>query len=315
LHKGHEIAGVMSRETEKSEAALQAMAGLLDELRRGNIADRESERRILDHYLGKMSRQWDREFPCFPPKRYPYSSLRGIKRRGIRDKYLKEIMVKLLRERIPGEEKETIINPICVFGRHARDIASRLNEFKVIATDIDPRFDRLYKHLPGIKNPDNYEFVRDNIFEPEVKVEPAAVVFFGACGSLSDAAIDYAISLKTGYVFCRTCCHENIGGNTTIVKRANLTNRAFRLKNIEYARKRERDSGDYFSQKYSREHYPASKAAKDISNVDEFLEAARNSVDSDVCRTIIDLDRYLRLAEADYDVWYKGELFIASRDK
>jgi hypothetical protein len=45
------------------------------------------------------------------------------------------------------------------------------------------------------------------------------------------------------------------------------------------------------------------------------MEASRNSVDSDVCRTIIDLDRYLKLAEAQYDIWYKGELFVARRNE
>jgi len=305
----------VASEQEKSEEALQALNGLLDELRSGNVADRESEERTLEHHLGRMSREWDRKFPGFPPKRHPYSSLRGIKRRGIRDKYLKQIMAELLRDRTPGEDEETIVNPICVFGRHARDIASRLKHFKVLATDIDTRFDRLYKHLPGTTNPGNYEFVRDNIFEPTVQVKPTAVVFFGACGSLSDAAIDYAINLETQYLFCRTCCHENIGGNTLIAKRFNLTNLAFRLKNIEYARKREKNTGDYFSRKYPMEHYPTSKAAKDISNSDDFLQAARNSVDSDVCRTIIDLDRYLRLAESGYDVWYKGEVFIAQSNR
>jgi hypothetical protein len=305
----------MSSETEKPEAALQALAGLVDELRSGNIADRTSESRILEHHLGKISEEWDREFPGFPHKRHPYSSLRGIQRRGIRDKYLKEILLRLLQDHKPGEDEGTIVNPICVFGRHARDIASRLNRFKVIATDIDPRFNWLYEHIPGVRNPDNYEFVQDNIFEPKLKVRPTAIVFFGACGSLSDAAIDYGIDLKSPYLFCRTCCHENIGGNTTISKRSGFTNWAFRLKNVEYTRRREKGRGDYFSQKYSREDYPTSKAAKDIGNPDRFMEAARNSVDSDVCRAIIDLDRYLRLWEAGYEVWYKGELFIARRNK
>jgi len=305
----------MSDKTGQSEAALEALAGLLDELRRGNIADRKSENITLQRHLHKISAEWDREFPGFPQQHHPYSSLRGIQRRGIRDKYLKEIMLRLLQDQRPGEGEGTIVNPICVFGRHARDIASHLNRFKVIATDIDPKFNWVYERLPGIRNPDNYEFVKDNIFEPKVKVKPTVVVFFGACGSLSDGAIDYAITIKSPYLFCRTCCHENIGGNTTITKRLNFTNWAFRLKNIEYTRRREKGRGDYFSQKYSREHYPMSKAAKDLSNSDEFLEASRNSVDSDICRTIIDLDRYLHLAEAGYDVWYKGELFIARMNK
>ena len=265
----------MSDKKGQSEAALEALAGLLDELRSGNIADRESENRLLERHLRKISADWDRKFPGFPRKRHPYASLRGIQRRGVRDKYLKEILLKLLQDKKHDEGKGTIVNPICVFGRHARDIASRLDRFKVIATDIDLRFNWLYEHIPGIGNPRNYEFFQDNIFEPKLKTKPTAVVFFGACGSLSDAAIDYAITLKTSYLFCRTCCHENIGGNTTITKRPSFTNLAFRLKNIEYARRREKGRGDYFSQKYSRENYPTSKAAKDISNSNEFMEAGR----------------------------------------
>ena len=45
----------------------------------------------------------------------------------------------------------------------------------------------------------------------------------------------------------------------------------------------------------------------------ELLEVARHSVDSDVCRAIIDLDRFLHLAENGYRVRYKGELFVARR--
>ena len=44
------------------------------------------------------------------------------------------------------------------------------------------------------------------------------------------------------------------------------------------------------------------------------MEASRNSVDSDVCRTIVDLDRYLHLVENQYGVWYKGELFVARKN-
>jgi hypothetical protein len=71
--------------------------------------------------------------------------------------------------------------------------------------------------------------------------------------------------------------------------------------------------GHYFSEKYSQDHYPTSRAARGLSDSHEFLEVSRNSVDSDTCRAIIDLDRYLRLAESQYDVWYKGELFVAQR--
>ena len=81
-----------------------------------------------------------------------------------------------------------------------------------------------------------------------------------------------------------------------------------------YAKKRKKGKGDYFFQKCSRDRYPTSEAAKALSNSDEFMEASRNSVDSDVCRTITDMDRYLRLVENLYGMWYKGELFVARKN-
>lgn len=305
----------MSELQEQLDAGLKALAGLLDEFRRGRIADRKAECCALQRHLNELSARWDQEFPGFPDENYPYASLRGVRRRGVRDKYLKKIIVRLLASDVPDGGDRTIVNPVCVFGRHARDLARRLDGVTVIATDIEPMFNRLYTFLVRRKTPSNYRFTQDDIFNPELKLRatPTAVVFFGACGSISDAAIDYAISTKCPYVMCRTCCHENIGGNTTITKRFNILNWAFRIKNRTYARRRQEGKGYYFSPKYSRDHYPTSEAAKNLSNSDEFMEVSRDSVDSDVCRTIIDLDRYLRLAEARYRVWYKGELFVAHR--
>ncbi len=295
------------------EVATEALAGLLGELRSGNVADRKSEQRALDHHLKELSERWDQRFAGFPREPYPYASVRGVYRRRIRDEYLKKIIVGVLDGDTSDCADRTVVNPACVFGRHARDIASRLDQFKVIATDIDPTFNWFYKRVLRRRNPSNYQFVRDDIFNPTLKAIPTAVVFFGACGSVSDGAIDYAINTKCPYLICRTCCHDNIGGNTTITKRFNSLNQAFRLKNRVYAKRRAKGRGDYFSRKYSQNHYPTSEAAKGLSNSAEFMKASRNSVDSDVCRTIIDLDRHLRLAEANYDVWYKGELFVACR--
>ncbi len=301
----------MSEGQDHIEAGSRALAGLLGQLRRGRIGGRKTEGSALEENLADLSAQWDREFPGFPHERHGYASLAGVRRRGIRDEYLKGILYRLLRAGPTDCEDKTIVNPACVFGRHARDIASRLDRFKIIATDIDPKFNWLYQCALRRRNPENYEFVRDDIFNPKLKAKLTAVVFFGACGSLSDGAIDYAVNTKCPLLICRTCCHDNIGGNTTITKRFSCLNLAFRLKNHVYARRRRKGKGDYFSEKYPRNHYPTSLAAKALSNSDEFMEASRNSVDSDVCRTIIDLDRYLRLAEAKYRVWYKGELFVA----
>ena len=43
------------------------------------------------------------------------------------------------------------------------------------------------------------------------------------------------------------------------------------------------------------------------------IAIARNSVDSDICRSLIDLDRCLFLQEHGYDVMYREELFFAHR--
>lgn len=225
------------------QAGLEAFTGLLDEFRRGNIADRRAdlEGAARRRWLGELARRWDECFPGFP------------------------------------------------------------------------RCNWIYEHLVPQRTPANYEFKRDNIFEPTVEAEPAAVVFFGACGSLSDAAMDYAVESSARYLICRTCCHDNVGENTVIVKRPTALNRLFRFKNLVHSRISRKKKGLYFSAKYSRHAYPRSKAAKELIDSEEFLEVAQNTVDSDICRAIIDLDRYLRLTEKGYKVWYKGELFFAER--
>ncbi|MHC4580423.1 MAG: class I SAM-dependent methyltransferase [Planctomycetota bacterium] len=297
------------------EIGLEAFAGLLDEFRSGTTTNRRLEPRALEHHLRELSRRWDESLPGLPRERYPYASMIGVYRRGVRDEYLKKIIEKLLKAAGPETAGKTIVNPACVFGRHARNLASQLGHFEVIATDIDWRFNWLYERVAWRKDPGNYRFVQDDIFDPRLTAEPTAVVFFGACGSVSDGAIDYAIETDCPHLICRTCCHDNIGGNTTITKRFNILNWAFRLKNLVYAKRREKGRGDYFSDKYTRDRYPQSRAARGLSNSDEFIEISRNSVDSDVCRSIIDLDRYLHLVESGYDVLYRAELFVARKNR
>lgn len=305
----------MGNTNEQFELGAEALAGLLDEFRRGNIADRRREKQALERHLGELHKRWDRQFPGFPQERYAYASAGGVRRRGVRDAYLKTIIVRLLEAKRDNLPNRTVVNPACVFGRHARDLARRLRDFNVIATDIFPGSNWLYEQVTLRRSPGNYEFQQDDIFEPKVQAAPAAVVFFGACGSLSDAAMDYAIKSSCPYLMCRTCCHDNIGGNTRIVKRLTLLNLFFRFKNLSYSWAKKKLKGHYFSATYSADQYPRSRAARGLSHSDEFLELSRNSVDSDICRAIIDLDRYLHLAESRYDVWYKGELFVARRDR
>ncbi|UCC97001.1 MAG: hypothetical protein JSW66_14290 [Phycisphaerales bacterium] len=304
----------MEGEHGQLELGSQAFVGLLEAFRRGNIAERRCERQTLERHLGGLSGRWDEEFPGFPQERSAYASFGGMRRRGVRDAYLKQIIVRLLETQTLDLPDKTIINPACVIGRHARDLAVRLPNFKVIATDIFPASNRLYEYVRLKRTSENYEFRQDDLFESKVDAGAAAVVFFGACGSLSDAAMDWAIRADCPYLMCRTCCHDNIGGNTRITKRFTLLNLSFRFKNLGFSWAAEHLKGHYFSAKYSADQYPRSRAAAGLSHSKEFLEISRNSADSDICRALIDLDRYMHLAESGYNVWYKGELFVACRE-
>jgi len=295
------------------EIGLEALIGSLDEFRRGNITNNKSHRRRLKQHLKKLSEEWGQRFPGFPNIHFPCSSLIGVCLTIVRDKHLKKIIVRLLGAEGLEQKNKTIVNPACVFGRHARHLASQMKSFKVIGTDINPKFNWLYEHLLIGGSPPNYEFKQDDIFNPRLQEKPLAVVFFGACGSLSDGVIDYAIESNALYLIFRTCCHDNIGGNTEIVKRFTALNWDFRIKNFVYSRKREKRTGEYFSDRYSEEQYPRSKAARALSDSGEFIKVSSNSVDSDICRAIIDLDRYLYLMEKGYRVWLKGDLFVAER--
>ncbi len=305
----------MTEPEQESGVALRALSGLLEELRSGRIVENRLEAQALERWMGELAQSWERRFGGFVAEGFPYASLRGIRRRGIRDAYLKGILVELLGRSGDAGPAGVIVNPVCVWGRHARDLARRLPSARVVATDINPLFDRIYGRLLAGRTPGNYEFRRDDIFEPRVQLGAEAVVFFGACGSLSDAAMDYAIDSRARYLICRTCCHDNIGGNTQIAPRLGLLNISFRFKNAAHSRRCRRKTGEYFSASYPGEAYPRSKAARRISTTEEFIKAARNSVDSDICRSIIDLDRFLYLAEAGYRVWYRAEMFVAELDR
>lgn len=296
-----------------SDVGLDALVGLLGEFSKGNIVDAEAEREGYARHVAKLSEGWDQRFPGFPREYFPFTSFKGEYYRGKRDAYLKDIIVRVLARYDDGSQ--VIVNPACVFGRHSRTLAARLRSYRVIATDIDRYPSWLYHNIRRGRTQDNHEFVRDNIFDPKLTVRPTAVVFFGACGAVSDGAIDYAINSHSPYLMCRTCCHENIGGNTVIAKRRTCVNRLFRLKNwgLDQIRKSRKYVGFYFSDRYAQAHYPTSVAARGVSDPRQFLEACRNSTDSDICRAIIDLDRYLRLVEHGYRVWYRGELFVAEK--
>ncbi len=295
------------------ELPLAALDGLLDLFRKGHIIQPDAECRGINQHTSSLTALCDKRFPGFPKQYFPYTSVRGQFFRGRRDAYLRNIIVQELADHESGNM--TIVNPACVFGRDACDLAARLPNIKVIGTDINPDWDRFYRLVKRRTLPPNYSFMKDDIFNTQLEVQPTAVVFFGACGSVTDAAMDYAIRSRAKYLMCRTCCHDNIGGNISIIKRFSYMNRFFRFKNRFYGwiRSKERYAGYYFSDKYSRNAYPRSEAGKSVSSPDEFEAVARHSADSDICRSIIDLDRLLYLVEKGFNVVYQGELFVAEQ--
>ncbi len=313
----HRLAGIPGGgrdvTTLPGEPLRMALAGLLVEYRNRRILAPSFEAKGMERHAGALAEQWNARFPGFPTEHFPYTSLRGEFHRKQRDAHLKDIIVRLLAD---CDGPPPIVNPACVFGAHACDLARRLPHRQVIGTDIDPRWHALYRirklgHLPR-----NFSFRQDNIFSPQLDVTPIAVVFFGACGSVTDGALDYAIAAGARFVMCRTCCHDNIGGNLAVTSRPSLVSHFFRAKNRVYNRlkKAPKYSGYYFSQKYADNAYPRSVAGRRSSTPDEFLAVARDSAESDICRAIIDLDRCLYLVEHGFLVEYQGELLVAERE-
>jgi len=288
-----------------------AMEGLLSEFRAGNIGPSDVEKVKLGQYLGEISRRWDEKFPGLPGEPSANRSLKAIPQPGRRKDYLKRIIVELLTDCEGG----TIVEPACLWGSHSRNLARRFPHHRFISTDIQGKADWLYRHIPWTRTPANYQFRRDDIFNPKVHSGPSAVVFIGACASLTDAAMDYAIGSHCPLLVCMACCHAMIGGNSDFVKSDFLGRVYLFLVAKKLAKLREKPDGRYVSPKYSTEHYPRSETAKRLTNSKEVIEVARNAVSSDICRGIIDLDRYLRLAEAGYDVWYRAEMFVAQTAK
>ena len=208
-------------ETSRKLDFIGPLESLLNEFRCGNIADRNrvQEALAIQSYFGEHHEAWDRVFPTFPECPWKRRTITSECHRGRRDAYLKRLIV----THVPEHEAASrlIINPIAVLGRHARSLARELPAYEVVGSDIDPWWDRIHRLVSLWKyhKPRNYRFVRENIFEPDLGRRPAAIVFFGACGSVTDGCMDYAIAVNSPFLICRSCCHENIGGNTEIVRR------------------------------------------------------------------------------------------------
>lgn len=302
----------MQDQTTQLAAGEKAFAGLLYEFRKQNIANDKAGRASLKRHTAELSDRWDKQFSGFPQSRFPYLSFVGLARRGPRNTHLKKIIIQYLTSDEQTFENKVVVNPACFLGRRARWLASRLKSFKIIATDINPRYNSFWKHF--CKTPANFEFQKDSIFNPMLKAKPAAVVFFGACGSVTDAAMDYYIKSGSPYLFCRTCCQDIIGGNMESAKNFSLASFLWGVRMPILRRMYEKKPGHYFSPDYSMDRYPRSQMARSLTNSKEFLDICRYATGSGICRTLIDVDRYLYLVEHGYNVWYRGEMFIAIKD-
>jgi hypothetical protein len=283
---------------------------LLNEFRLGRIADRARllEETAIQMQLGQHIQAWDAVFPEFPGFKEKRRTLLRVFKRLRKDAYIRRLVVDALADF--DTENRVIVNPATVEGRQARFLARDLPQFEIIGTDIDSRWDAFYRFI-SLRSQKNYSFVQESIFEPDLGRRPAAVVFFGACGSVSDGAIDYGVEVQSPFLIFRTCCHDNICGNVEIVKRWTMINRYFAMKNWMYSKYKRKNDGFYFTDKYNLDAYPRSKAARDLSDSNTFLQLARNAVDSDICISIINLDRAIYLQEQGYDVMYRDEVFFA----
>jgi hypothetical protein len=291
------------------------MESLLGEFRRGNIADKDrtQEALAIRTHLGAVSALWDHALPPFPACTWKRRSFASENSKGIRDTYIERLTASVLAG-YTGPRR-LIVNQATVFGRHARALSYALPTFEVLGTDITPLWNFLYgfvshRKWAGLKN---YRFVRENIFHPKMEREPAVVTFFGACGSLTDGCFDYAVALNTPFIICRSCCHENIADNTVIVRRPGLLNFLWSMKNGTMGMYKKLRPAFSFSGPYLQDSYPRSKSARRLMDADTALALAQSSVDSDICRSLIDLDRCMYLQEHGYDVLYREEVFFAHK--
>jgi hypothetical protein len=296
---------------------LAPLESLLDEFSAGRFADsdRVLEDAAMVKHFGGLWFAWDRLFSDFPTTLRKRRSVMWEYERGRRDEHLLRLIAEYVREdqsRVP-----LIVNPATVFGRHAMRLARELPDYQVVGSDIDVKPHQLYRLIKSLKYPrlPNYRYEIENVFDANLERRPAAVTFFGACGVVTDGCMDYAIAVDSPFLICRSCCHECIGGNTDIVLRPSWMWVGFYAKNLsmKWIQRTFPGTGFYFSDRFQLDAYPRSKAAQEVLDSNTILDIAQNSYDSDICRSIIDLDRCLFLQENGYDVLYREELFFAHK--
>jgi hypothetical protein len=288
-----------------------ALRILLRVFRNGDIGPRarKIEESAISAALSDHHSAWRAVFSPLPPCPVPTSTFREMALRGKKNAYLRKLIVSTLRGLPAGTGP--VINPVADFGTHAMAIARALPDREVLATDIDANLNRCCSILYRItrRTQRNYTFSRESIFSPGYGRHPCAVVFFGACGSLTDAAMDYAIAEAAPLLMCRACCHESIGRCTDLAKHSTFLNYVFRMKNLVYNIYKARNRGWYFSSNYGQDAYPRSASARAVSDSAEFHELTKHALDSNICRYIIDLDRCMWLQDSGYDVLYEREVF------
>ena len=293
------------------------LESLLWEFREGRFADadRVLEDSAMQSHFGDLWAVWDSLFLEFPEVFWKRRSVMWEYARGKRDEYLKQLIIEHANE--DSSRGRLISNPATTFSRHAMALARELPDYEVVATDIDVKPYQLYRLFKSLRYPrlPNFRYEIENVFDPNLDRRPRVVTFFGACGAVTDGCMDYAIRVESPFLICRSCCHECIGGNTDIVRRPSWMWFGFYAKNLsmKWIERTFPGTGFYFSDRHERDEYPRSQAAREVLDSDTIIDIARNSVESDICRSIIDLDRCLFLQENGYDVLYRDELFFAHR--
>ena len=103
-------------ETSQKLDFMGAMESLLNEFRRGNIADRHrvQEESAIQSHLKEHNEAWDRVFPRFPESSWKRRTITWENHRGVRDAYLRHLILAY----VPQHETSArlIINPAAVIG-------------------------------------------------------------------------------------------------------------------------------------------------------------------------------------------------------
>jgi hypothetical protein len=254
-----------------------------------------------------------RDLPLYSALHLPRRLLkRRFLVRRAKDALLKRIIGTLCRGKAGW-----ILNPCCVFARHARDIAASLPMAEILATDIDSRWERISEVLTAATfqhKPRNFHFRAESVYEATVLRDTLAVCFFGGCGSLTDAGLKLAIASRASFIAARACCHDNIGMNTQVSTRAiTIWNVGHRMKNRVYRYCADR-FGHYFHRSAAIDSYPMSRNFRGILGPAAMLRCAQHAVDCALCRTVIDLDRAEFLVENGYRLLgYHENMFVAAR--